>query len=60
MTKIMTDIDYALNDPKFNEAFWEWFDSLPKTMRDKFNSYPSDMAKLNYYNSVWRKRLTSD
>lgn len=51
-----TNIDLALEDPEFNKCFWEWFDSLPKAARDKFNSYPSDMAKINYFNSVWRKK----
>lgn len=41
---------------EFKKAFWEWFDSLSKEERKKFNEYPADMATLNFYNRVWRHK----
>lgn len=49
------EIDLAFKSDKFHKMFWDWFDSLSKHERDKFNYYPSDMAKLNFYNTVFRK-----
>lgn len=43
-----------IESPKFNIHFWEWFDSQPKEFRDKFNYYPSDMARIFYYNKIWK------
>ncbi len=41
-------------DPKFVKAFWTWFDTQPKQLRDKFNYYPNDMAFLFFYNKHYR------
>lgn len=41
--------------PQFNKLFWEWFDNLPRQMREKFYYYPADMAKLNFYNTTYKR-----
>jgi hypothetical protein len=48
------DIIEQIESTKFNLNFWKWFDDQPKEIKDKFNYYPSDMAKLYFYNKVWK------
>ena len=45
------------DDPIFKKLFWEWFDSLSKLERKKFQEYPSDMAELFYYNKYFSKGI---
>ena len=45
---------HIFDTPEFKEAFWKWFDDLPKEERRKFQEYPADMAELNFYNRVYR------
>lgn len=42
----------------FKEAFWQWFDNLPKEERLKFKEYPADMAELYFYNKIWSPSST--
>lgn len=42
------------NDPHFKSRFWEWFDSLSRPERQKFQLYHSDMAELFFYNKIYR------
>ena len=50
----MMDIDTAIVSEHFKKMFWEWFDSLPKKEREKFQTYPVDMAEIFYYNKYYR------
>lgn len=43
------------DNPEFKKAFWEWFDSLPKLERKRFQDYPADMAELNFYNRIYSR-----
>ena len=43
---------------EFKKAFWEWFDTLPKLERKKFQEYPADMAELYFYNKIWSRSST--
>jgi len=45
-----------LNTSDFKKAFWEWFDSLPKEERIKFQQYPADMAEIYFYNKIYIKK----
>jgi len=47
----------VFDQPDFRKAFWEWFDSLPKEERVKFQNYPADFAELNFYNRIWRHKV---
>jgi hypothetical protein len=40
---------------EFKRQFWDWFDSLPRSKKEKFWSYREDMAEANFYFSVWKK-----
>ena len=42
----------------FKEAFWQWFDNLPKEERLNFKEYPADMAELYFYNKIWSPSST--
>ena len=53
----MHDIEQHIDTKEFNKSFWEWFDDLPESKRRMFNYYRSDMAKINFYYTEWRKRL---
>lgn len=46
----------VFDTPEFKKEFWEWFDSISKTERAKFQNYPADMAELNFYNRVYRHK----
>jgi hypothetical protein len=46
-----------LDDPVFKTLFWQWFDSLTKQERKKFQEYPADMAELFYYNKYFSKGI---
>ena len=46
----------VLDTPEFKKEFWEWFDSLPKQERRKFQEYPADMAELYFYNKIYSKK----
>jgi len=46
-----------LDDPIFKTLFWQWFDSLTKQERKKFQEYPADMAELFYYNKYFSKGI---
>jgi hypothetical protein len=48
------DIIQQIESTKFNLNFWKWFDDQPKEIKNKFNYYPSDIAKLYFYNKIWR------
>ena len=52
----MYDIEEAIDSKEFNEAFWVWFDDLPQQQRKLFDYHRSDMAKIYFFNAVWRKR----
>jgi hypothetical protein len=43
-----------MNSKEFNAKFWEWFDETSIDTRKKFWYYPSDMAKLHFYNKIWK------
>lgn len=43
----------------FNKLFWEWFDSIPRADRKRFQEHSADMAKIYYYNKFYRKRDSS-
>ena len=43
-----------IESKKFNKNFWKWFDEQSEEIKNKFNYHPSDMAKLYYYNKIWR------
>jgi len=45
------------DSPEFKKAFWDWFDNLPKAERAKFLTYKHNIAELNFYNTVWSKRV---
>ena len=48
---------YGMNeirDEKFKRDFWEWFDSLTKNERQKFQYYTSDMSEIYFYNKIYR------
>lgn len=47
-------------DRKFVTAFWTWFDSQSKELRDKFNYYPNDMAYLFFYNKIYRYKEVNE
>lgn len=48
-----------LNSSEFNKLFWEWFDSIPRADRKRFQEHSADMAKIYYYNKFYRKRERS-
>ena len=48
------DIDKALTSEHFKKLFWKWFDSLSTKEREKFQTYPVDMAEIFYYNKHYR------
>lgn len=53
----MIRIEEEVFDTKeFKAEFWKWFDALDKSMRDVFNYHKSDFAKLNFYNTAWKKK----
>ena len=52
----MQDIEKTLESKEFKEKFWEWFDCLPEDRRRAFDYHRSDMAKIYFYNAVWRKK----
>ena len=56
----ITMLLHLFHSRRFKEAFWEWFDNLPQKERDKFKTYPNDMAELNFYNRVWRHERPED
>lgn len=43
------------NDIDFITKFWDWFDSLNISDKNKFNYYSSDMSELYFYNKHYRK-----
>ena len=49
----MMDSNSMIYTEKFNNAFWDWFDSLPLDLRKKFWYYPADLAKVYFYNKIW-------
>ena len=49
-----------LKDPHFKSCFWEWFDSLPKQDKKRFQYYSADMAELYFYNKVYSRTSYSD
>lgn len=53
----MTTDDFVFKDPSFKKEFWEWFDSIPRTERDRFKQHSADMAELYFYNKYYRKRM---
>lgn len=56
----MTTDDIDFNDPSFKQQFWEWFDALPRTERDRFKNHSADMAELYFYNKYYRRMKLSD
>ena len=52
---ITDEIDF--NDLSFKKEFWEWFDSIPRTERERFKYYTADMAELYFYNKYYRKKI---
>jgi len=48
------DIDLD-KDKDFNQEFWEWFDSLNKSEKNRFWYYQLDMSKLYFYNKYYVK-----
>jgi hypothetical protein len=46
--------EHVFDSSEFKKAFWEWFDNLPQKQREKFQTYPMDMAELNFYNTVYK------
>lgn len=51
------DIQYIFDTPEFQEAFWEWFDTLPKKEKNVFMYYRDDMAKLYFFNKYYKHIL---
>lgn len=47
-------LDFDFKCKNFKRAFWDWFDNLPKSERQKFNYYQNDMAELFFFNKVYR------
>ena len=47
-----------IKDDNFKKEFWEWFDSLPKEEKKKFQIYRNDMAELYFYNKIYSKKST--
>lgn len=52
------NIEDHLDTDEFKKAFWHWFDNLPVEEKRVFYYYRSDMAELNFFNTVYRKTLT--
>lgn len=46
--------------PKFKEEFWEWFDNLPISTKEKFWKYRDDMAETNFYFSIYSKKILTN
>lgn len=42
--------------PKFKEEFWEWFDNLPPSKKEKFWKYKEDMAETNFFFTIYEKK----
>jgi len=51
----MKSIEEEIETKEFNDAFWIWFDELSPETKKLFNEYKSDMAKINFYNSIWKR-----
>lgn len=47
------------NDPDFKKKFWNWFDSLSTSERQKYQFYPLDLSELYFYNKVYEERIDS-
>jgi len=47
----MSDIDH---DPRFIQAFWNWFDGLPIEQKEFYWNLKADMAKIYYYNKYYK------
>jgi hypothetical protein len=47
----VTEID----EPGFQEAFWNWWDSFDKNIKDRFKNYQEDAAHIYFYNAIWLK-----
>jgi len=47
----------VLETEEFREAFWSWFDHQPLGFKQKYWYYPIDMAKVFFYNSIWKKKI---
>ena len=48
----MTDV---MSTKKFQEEFWNWFDSLHSKDKKKFWEYPLDFACIYFYNKVYSR-----
>jgi hypothetical protein len=44
-----------IKEPGFQEAFWNWWDSLDKNIKDRFKNYQEDAAHIYFYNAIWSK-----
>lgn len=61
MVTYSTDISDHYEAKEFNDRFWNWWDNfLTKNERDKFNYYHSDMAKIFFFNKVYRYNLGAE
>lgn len=47
---------FIFDDPHFKKAFWEWFDSIPKEERERFQLYKADMAELFFFNKIYKNK----
>lgn len=54
------DISDHIDTPEFKEAFWNWWDMLPKSHRDRFNYEKEDWAAINFFNSKYRHMIGSE
>jgi hypothetical protein len=45
------------DDKGFKQAFWKWFDSLPKVEKKRFWYYKVDMATTYFYNAIYTKQM---
>lgn len=51
--------EYDPEDKEFKKAFWDWFDNLSNSEKKRFQTYPTDMATLYFYNKFWRRKKNS-
>lgn len=47
---------FIFDDPHFRKSFWEWFDSIPKEERERFQLYKADMAELFFFNKIYKNK----
>lgn len=46
--------DKTFDDSFFRRLFWDWYDSLNTSEKEKFFNYPVDISEVFFYNKVYK------